>query len=97
MFCPFDGKPMTKVEDYPDTGTTTYFWSEQCPDGHKWECQHDAEMESSKLELLPAGVEEPEPEEEGECPNCHNGTLGLEEGRLVCRGECGTVFPPRDE
>ena len=27
-----------------------------------------------------------------ECPNCHNGTLGLESGRIVCRGECGQDF-----
>lgn len=35
-------------------------------------------------------LDEPEPEDE--CPNCHNGTIGLENGRLVCRGECGTDF-----
>ena len=28
-------------------------------------------------------------EAESECPNCHNGTVGAENGRLVCRGECG--------
>jgi hypothetical protein len=32
-----------------------------------------------------------------ECPNCQNGTLGFEEGRLVCRGECGTFFDNEDE
>ena len=33
------------------------------------------------------------PEEEGECPNCHNGTLeATEDNRLVCRGECGQFF-----
>jgi hypothetical protein len=39
---------------------------------------------------------EQEPAAEDECPSCHNGTLGLEEGRLVCRGECGAFFgdPP---
>lgn len=31
-------------------------------------------------------------EKEDECPNCKNGTLGLEEGSLVCRGECGEFF-----
>ena len=31
-------------------------------------------------------------EEEGECPNCHCGTLGFEEGRIKCRGECGHDF-----
>jgi hypothetical protein len=34
-----------------------------------------------------------QPEEGCECPNCHNGTIGLENDRLVCRGECGVVFP----
>lgn len=29
---------------------------------------------------------------EEECHNCHSGTLGLEEGKLVCRGECGNSF-----
>ena len=29
---------------------------------------------------------------EDECPICHNGTLGLEEGQLVCRGECGNIW-----
>ena len=29
---------------------------------------------------------------ETECPNCHNGTIALENGRLVCRGECGNDF-----
>ncbi len=28
-------------------------------------------------------------QEDDECPNCHCGTLGLENGHLVCRGECG--------
>jgi hypothetical protein len=29
---------------------------------------------------------------EDECPLCHNGTVGAEGGRLVCRGECGNIF-----
>ena len=29
------------------------------------------------------------PEEDDECPMCKNGTLGREDDRLVCRGECG--------
>ena len=29
---------------------------------------------------------------ECECPNCNNGTIGLEQGHLVCRGECGHDF-----
>ena len=32
------------------------------------------------------------PAPDAECPNCRNGTVGLERGRLVCRGECGTDF-----
>jgi len=36
------------------------------------------------------------PEAEGECPNCHNGTIGLENGRLICRGECGHDFGASD-
>ena len=32
------------------------------------------------------------PTPEDECPNCKNGTIGLEQGRLVCRGECGHDF-----
>jgi len=36
------------------------------------------------------------PFEEGrdgdECPKCKSGTLGLEDGSLVCRGECGLVL-----
>lgn len=35
---------------------------------------------------------EEQPWAEYECPNCHSGTVGLEEGKLICRGECGTVF-----
>lgn len=35
------------------------------------------------------------PVAEYECPNCKNGTVGLEEGRLVCRGECGVDFGPQ--
>lgn len=31
-------------------------------------------------------------EAESECPNCHNGTVGKEDGRLVCRGECGAFL-----
>jgi hypothetical protein len=31
-------------------------------------------------------------EAEDECPNCKSGTVGLENGYLVCRGECGAVF-----
>jgi len=31
-------------------------------------------------------------EAEEECPNCRSGTIGLENGRLVCRGECGHDF-----
>ena len=34
----------------------------------------------------------PRPVAEEECPNCRNGTVGLEGGRLVCRGECGNDF-----
>ena len=30
--------------------------------------------------------------EEFECPNCHNGTVVLEDGHLVCAGECGAIF-----
>jgi hypothetical protein len=30
--------------------------------------------------------------EDDECPNCKSGTLGLEEGMLTCRGECGASF-----
>ena len=33
-------------------------------------------------------------EEGEECPNCRNGTLALEDGRLVCQGECGQFFAP---
>jgi len=33
---------------------------------------------------------------EEECPNCRCGTLGLEDGRLVCRGECGHSFGSPD-
>ena len=33
-------------------------------------------------------------QEYDECPNCKFGTLGRENGRLVCRGECGTDFSP---
>jgi len=32
-------------------------------------------------------------EAEDECPNCKCGTLGHEGEDLVCRGECGAVFP----
>lgn len=31
-------------------------------------------------------------EEDDDCPNCGNGTLGLEDNHLVCRGECGHIF-----
>lgn len=33
-------------------------------------------------------------EEDDECLNCHNGSIGFEEGRMVCRGECGCDFGP---
>lgn len=32
-------------------------------------------------------------EAEDECPNCFNGTLEQGEGELICRGECGAIFP----
>jgi hypothetical protein len=32
-----------------------------------------------------------------ECPNCHNGTIGLEEGELRCLGECGAVLNRPEE
>lgn len=32
-------------------------------------------------------------EAEDECPNCKNGTLEQGEGELICRGECGAIFP----
>lgn len=37
------------------------------------------------------------PEAECECPNCRCGTIGVENGRLVCRGECGHDFGPADD
>ena len=38
------------------------------------------------------------PKPDKECPNCHNGTIGSENGQLVCRGECGNDFgPDKDE
>jgi len=36
-------------------------------------------------------------EEDIECPNCHSGTLGIENDRLVCRGECGHDFGHKDD
>ena len=35
-------------------------------------------------------------EPEDECPNCHQGTLGLEEDEIRCRGECGMTFITHD-
>jgi len=32
------------------------------------------------------------PVPDDECPNCQNGTIGLQNDRLVCRGECGNDF-----
>ena len=52
-----------------------------------------AHIEPGDVLLLQwAGVPEFPPVEEEECPNCSNGTIGLENGRLVCRGECGRDF-----
>ena|ERR1035437_9316861 len=48
------------------------------------------DMENAKESCVaPQGTS---PVIEDECPNCHNGTIGLENGRLVCRGECGNDF-----
>jgi len=35
-------------------------------------------------------------EEEEECPVCRCGTVGLEDGVLKCRGECGTNWPIKE-
>lgn len=32
------------------------------------------------------------PEEDAECPECHSGTIGYEEGEARCRGECGSTW-----
>lgn len=43
-------------------------------------------------QLVALVVGSAEPVAEGECPNCHNGTIGQETaGELVCRGECGQI------
>jgi hypothetical protein len=46
---------------------------------------------ASDYRVVPAPTGE-KPEAEAECPRCHSGTIGLECGRLVCRGECGHDF-----
>ena len=63
--------------------------------GFMWD-GNPIEDEHGKQIQLPVRMESWDSKEvlqsEDECPNCKNGTLGLEDSKLACRGECGQFF-----
>lgn len=50
--------------------------------------------EETKTEKTEKTEKTPAAFPEDECPLCHSGTVGLENGHLVCRGECGNDLGP---